>query len=107
MLLFGQEEDSEEYGSPISLASTIADTIKSRTEVLLKKTKTAVSSKPIVMRAEYAYCPNLTIIDTPGFVLKVSFFFFVHFLCYVNLKAYVHVSCCDDGDNGLEIWNTG
>ncbi|XP_057531218.1 dynamin-related protein 5A [Amaranthus tricolor] len=67
-----QEEDSEEYGSPISLASTIADTIKSRTEVLLKKTKTAVSSKPIVMRAEYAYCPNLTIIDTPGFVLKAK-----------------------------------
>ena len=30
-----------------------------------------VSAKPIVMRAEYAYCPNLTIIDTPGFILKV------------------------------------
>lgn len=29
-----------------------------------------VSAKPIVMRAEYAYCPNLTIIDTPGFILK-------------------------------------
>ncbi|XP_021722822.1 dynamin-related protein 5A-like [Chenopodium quinoa] len=67
-----QDEDSEEYGSSISLASTIADTIKSRTEVLLKKTNTAVSSKPIVMRAEYAYCPNLTIIDTPGFVLKAK-----------------------------------
>jgi hypothetical protein len=40
--------------------------------VLLKRTKTAVSSKPIVMRAEYAHCPNLTIIDTPGFVLKVG-----------------------------------
>jgi len=24
------------------------------------------------MRAEYAHCPNLTIIDTPGFVLKVQ-----------------------------------
>ncbi|KAL2944300.1 Dynamin-related protein 5A [Bienertia sinuspersici] len=67
-----QEEDSEEYGSPITLASSIADTIKSRTEKLLKKTNTAVSSQPIVMRAEYAYCPNLTIIDTPGFVLKFS-----------------------------------
>lgn len=22
--------------------------------------------------ARYAYCPNLTIIDTPGFILKVS-----------------------------------
>lgn len=68
-----QEEDSEEYGSPIVLASAIADAIKLRTESLLKKTRDAVSSKPIVMRAEYAHCPNLTIIDTPGFVLKVSY----------------------------------
>ncbi|GAB4846436.1 Dynamin- protein 5A [Ancistrocladus abbreviatus] len=67
-----QEEDSEEYGSPVVLASAIADLIKCRTEALLRKTKTAVSSKPIVMRAEYAYCPNLTIIDTPGFVLKAK-----------------------------------
>ncbi|XP_062168389.1 dynamin-related protein 5A-like isoform X2 [Alnus glutinosa] len=67
-----QEEDSEEYGSPVVLASAIADIIKSRTEALLKKTKTAVSSKPIVMRAEYTHCPNLTIIDTPGFVLKAK-----------------------------------
>lgn len=67
-----QEEDSEEYGNPVVLASAIADMIKSRTEALLKKSKTAVSSKPIVMRAEYAYCPNLTIIDTPGFVLKAK-----------------------------------
>ncbi|ERN20483.1 dynamin-related protein 5A [Amborella trichopoda] len=67
-----QEEDSEEYGSPIVSASAIADVIKSRTEAHLKKTKTAVSSKPIVMRAEYAHCPNLTIIDTPGFVLKAK-----------------------------------
>lgn len=52
-------------------ASTIADIIKSRTEALLKTTRTAVSPKPIVLRAEYAHCPNLTIIDTPGFVLKV------------------------------------
>ena len=29
-------------------------------------------SKPIVLRAEYAYCPNLTIIDTPGFILKAG-----------------------------------
>ncbi|KAK9078242.1 hypothetical protein SSX86_002299 [Deinandra increscens subsp. villosa] len=67
-----QEEDSEEYGNPIVLSSAIADTIKSRTDALLEKTKTAVSSKPIVMRAEYAHCPNLTIIDTPGFVLKAK-----------------------------------
>ncbi|TMW82626.1 hypothetical protein EJD97_005502 [Solanum chilense] len=67
-----QDEDSEEYGSPLVLASEIADTIKSRTESLLKRTRAAVSSKPIVMRAEYAHCPNLTIIDTPGFVLKAK-----------------------------------
>lgn len=34
--------------------------------------KCAVSSKPIVLKAQYAYCPNLTIIDTPGFVLQVQ-----------------------------------
>ncbi|KAI5420408.1 dynamin-related protein 5A [Lathyrus oleraceus] len=67
-----QEEDSEEYGSPVLSATTIADIIKSRTEELLKKTKTAVSPKPIVLKAEYAHCPNLTIIDTPGFVLKAK-----------------------------------
>lgn len=67
-----QDEDSDEYGSPICSSSAIADTIKSRTEALLKKTKAAVSSQPIVMRAEYAHCPNLTIIDTPGFVLKAK-----------------------------------
>ncbi|KAL8223686.1 hypothetical protein R6Q57_019161 [Mikania cordata] len=67
-----QDENSEDYGSPILLSSEIADTIKSRTDAMLKKTKTAVSSKPIVMRAEYAHCPNLTIIDTPGFVLKAK-----------------------------------
>lgn len=67
-----QEEDSEEYGSPMVLASAIADTIKSRTEAHLRKVQATVSEKPIVMRAEYAHCPNLTIIDTPGFVLKAK-----------------------------------
>ncbi|KAM0944673.1 putative dynamin GTPase [Dioscorea sansibarensis] len=67
-----QEEESEEYGGPIVLASAIADVIRSRTEVHLKKVRGAVSAKPIVMRAEYAHCPNLTIIDTPGFVLKAK-----------------------------------
>ncbi|MBA0817845.1 hypothetical protein Gohar_021418 [Gossypium harknessii] len=32
-----QEEDSEEYGSPVVSASTIVDVIKSRTEALLNK----------------------------------------------------------------------
>ncbi|KAL3652566.1 Dynamin-related protein 5A [Castilleja foliolosa] len=66
------EEDSEEYGNAIISSTAIADTIKARTESLLKKTRTAVSSKSIVMRVEYAHCPNLTIIDTPGFVLKAK-----------------------------------
>ena len=68
-----QEEDSEEYGSPMVMATAIADLIKQRTESHLRKIQAAVSSKPIVMRAEYAHCPNLTIIDTPGFVLKVQY----------------------------------
>lgn len=56
------------------LASAIADLIKSRTEAHLRKIQASVSKKPIVMRVEYAHCPNLTIIDTPGFVLKVGHF---------------------------------
>ncbi|GAB2215303.1 hypothetical protein Droror1_Dr00019686 [Drosera rotundifolia] len=67
-----EEKDSEEYGSPIVLGSAIADIIKSRTEALLKRTRTAVSSKPIVMRAEFGHCPNITIIDTLDFVLKAK-----------------------------------
>ncbi len=47
------------------------DAIRDRTESHLRKLGATVSSKPIMMRAEYAYCPNLTIIDTPGFILKV------------------------------------
>ncbi|KAI3901717.1 hypothetical protein MKW92_008254, partial [Papaver armeniacum] len=43
-----QEEDSEEYGNPVSPASKIADIINTRTEALLNKTKTTVSSKPIL-----------------------------------------------------------
>ena len=54
------------------LSTAIADLIKQRTESHLRTIQAAVSSKPIVMRAEYAHCPNLTIIDTPGFVLKVG-----------------------------------
>lgn len=54
--------------------TAVAEKIRVRTEDYLKKLGTAVSAKPIVMRAEYAFCPNLTIIDTPGFVLKVSLF---------------------------------
>lgn len=69
-----QDEDSDDYGPVIAPASSVAEAIKLRTEEHLRKERTAVSSKPIVMRVEYAFCPNLTIIDTPGFVLKVYFF---------------------------------
>ncbi|KAK8969986.1 Dynamin-related protein 5A [Platanthera guangdongensis] len=71
-LPFVLDEDSEDYGSPVVFGTAIADLIRSRTDAHLKKIKAAVSSKPIVMRAEYAHCPNLTIIDTPGFVLKAK-----------------------------------
>jgi hypothetical protein len=103
-----QEEDSDDYSSVIPEAS-VAEAIRERTEVHLRKLGATVSSKvgalasaavewvlllllllpakapccqntrshlftkclqPIVMRAEFAYAPNLTIIDTPGFILK-------------------------------------
>ncbi|PRW39278.1 dynamin-related GTPase isoform A [Chlorella sorokiniana] len=64
-----QDEDSDEYGQVISEAA-IAEAIRERTEVHLRKLGATVSSKPIVMRAEFAYAPNLTIVDTPGFILK-------------------------------------
>ncbi|GIL90629.1 hypothetical protein Vretimale_15765 [Volvox reticuliferus] len=68
-----QEEESNEYGPPIVPETAVADAIQRRTEEHLRKMgNIAVSSKPIVMRAEYAYCPNLTIIDTPGFILKAK-----------------------------------
>ena len=67
-----QDEESDEYGPVIQPESNIADAIRDRTESHLRKLGATVSSKPIVMRAEYAFCPNLTIIDTPGFILKVS-----------------------------------
>eukprot|EP00877_Chromochloris_zofingiensis_P001237 jgi/Chrzof1/11113/Cz05g24080.t1 len=68
-----QDEDSEEYGPVITPETAVADAIMRRTQDHLQKIgNVSVSSKPIVMRAEYAYCPNLTIIDTPGFILKAK-----------------------------------
>ncbi|GBF90887.1 hypothetical protein Rsub_03742 [Raphidocelis subcapitata] len=66
-----QEEDAEEFG-PVIPETAIADAIVKRTAEHLRQLGggAAVSSKPIVMRAEFAYCANLTIIDTPGFILK-------------------------------------
>eukprot|EP00798_Chlamydomonas_sp_ICE-L_P023671 gene23671-9206_t len=68
-----QEEDSEEYGPVITPESEVAQHIMKRTETHLASIGgPAVSAKPIVMKVEFAYCPNLTIIDTPGFILKSS-----------------------------------
>ncbi|KAL4853400.1 Dynamin-related protein 5A [Chlorella vulgaris] len=64
-----QEEDGDDYSAVIPEAS-IAEAIRERTEVHLRKLGATVSSKPIVMRAEFACAPNLTIVDTPGFILK-------------------------------------
>eukprot|EP00854_Cymbomonas_tetramitiformis_P004668 gene4668-5716_t len=65
-----QAEDSDEYSAPIMPESAICEAIRDRTESHLREVGTSVSSKPIVMKAEFAYCPNLTIIDTPGFIMK-------------------------------------
>ena len=46
--------------------ATCTATIRERTHSHLRALGgKAVSAKPIVMRAQFAYCPNLTIIDTP------------------------------------------
>jgi hypothetical protein len=50
----------------VVVATEIADRIKQHTQSHLQKIQA------IVMRTEYARCPNLTIIDTPGLVLKVG-----------------------------------
>ena len=67
-----QNEDNAEYGPTIS-ESEVPDTLKRRTEEHLKSLGNATVSKiAICMRVEYAYCPNLTIIDTPGLILKAK-----------------------------------
>ncbi|KAK9832230.1 hypothetical protein WJX74_003725 [Apatococcus lobatus] len=65
-----QEEDSEEYGPLIMPETAVSEAIREMTDRHLRTIGAPVSAKPIVMRAEFAYCPNLTIIDTPGFILK-------------------------------------
>eukprot|EP00873_Tetraselmis_striata_P043070 jgi/Tetstr1/463334/TSEL_008257.t1 len=64
-----QEEGGDEYG-PVIPETEIAEAIRDRTESHLRQLNATVSDKAIVMRTEYAFCPNLTIIDTPGFILK-------------------------------------
>lgn len=65
-----QAEDSDEFGMPIYPETAVAEAIREMTEAHLRQTGSTVSAEPIVLRAEYAFCPNLTIIDTPGFILK-------------------------------------
>ena len=51
--------------------SPLPDAIRERTTAHLQKLGgVSVSAKPIILRVEFAYCPNLTVIDTPGFILK-------------------------------------
>ena len=66
-----QDEDAETFGPAMTSHAAVAELIRERTQTHLRRLggKT-VSAKPIVMRAQFAYCPNLTIIDTPGFILK-------------------------------------
>lgn len=67
-----QNEDNAEYG-PVLLESEVAETLKKRTEDHLAALGGAtVSGKAMCMRVEYAYAPNLTIIDTPGLILKAK-----------------------------------
>lgn len=77
----------------ISPVSAVADSIRLRTEEFLKTLGTAVSAKPIVMRAEYAFCPNLTIIDTPGFVLKVQLHFSPDTTCLTQITTWSYIKC--------------
>lgn len=47
-----QDEDSDEYGPPITPETAVAEAIRERTESHLRRTGGTVSAKPIVMRAE-------------------------------------------------------
>lgn len=56
------------------------------------------SEKEIIIRIEYKYCPNLTIIDTPGLILPapgkknraLQVFFFVTCLFWFYSLNHVH-----------------
>ncbi|CAI5974423.1 unnamed protein product [Closterium sp. NIES-65] len=90
-----QDEHSDAYGPVLHPLSAVAAALKQRTHdhlLSLRQASTGapaagsagasgggevtrrrgpiVSSKPIVMRVEYAFCASLTLIDTPGFILK-------------------------------------
>lgn len=89
-----RDEHTQEYGDVITPESAVSDAIRQRTESHLRQLGASVSSKPIFLRVEYAmratqcirtgapvahhtlphnrfaYCGNLTLVDTPGFILK-------------------------------------
>lgn len=75
--IFVQNEHDTDYSDPIVPETAIVDAIRERTDEHLKALGNAtVSSKPIVLRAEYAYCANITIIDTPVRTCRFTFGFF-------------------------------
>lgn len=67
-------DDATDPSSPALAAVCMQCSLHFRemTEAHLRQTGATVSAKPIVLRVEFAYCPNLTIIDTPGFILKAG-----------------------------------
>ncbi|GJP37807.1 hypothetical protein CLOM_g22215 [Closterium sp. NIES-68] len=92
-----QDEHSDAYGPVLHPLSAVAAALKQRTHDHLNALRKAssgapaagsvdasggggargrgpggpiVSSKAMVMRVEYAFCASLTLIDTPGFILK-------------------------------------
>lgn len=64
-----QEEEDTAYGPPLA-PSAVCEAILRRTEAHLAALEAAVSPKPVVLRVEYAHCATLTLIDTPGFVMR-------------------------------------
>jgi hypothetical protein len=64
-----QDEEGDAYGEPLP-EGAIAEALRDRAEAHLRRLGAPVSAKPMVMKVAFAFCPNLTIIDTPGFILK-------------------------------------
>jgi len=66
-----QNEDDDGFGDPISPAEALGAAVEARAAAWLARAggdgpPPAVHAKPIVVRAESASCPSLTVIDTPG-----------------------------------------
>jgi len=69
-----QDEDGSKLGAPILPTEAVAEVLRQRTAAHLRglpgPTARVVSSKPIVMVAEFEAAPNITLIDTPGLVMR-------------------------------------